>query len=231
MSHTPATSKDFQFLLHETTMWPVWSPSQVSISSSIQWCHLANIYGSKYMVLQVHKLASKILRRQNKDVYNSVSNYLIIPYHCTQDTYSNIIVARFSTLIQASRITSSGHAMGPRILGRSRSSSLLLCWMRSELLHTIICHLRQNVLELSARGPREVQEYLFFNVGSLVVLGWCPPLPIHSLLQKRTIFCAKFCIFLWEACSLILSVAWTTPSRSEPESAMSSSYIAAEEIQ
>jgi hypothetical protein len=177
-------------------MWPVWSPSQVSISSSIQWCHLANIYGSKYMVLQVHKLASKILRRQNKDVYNSVSNYLIIPYHCTQDTYSNIIVARFSTLIQASRITSSGHAMGPRILGRSRSSSLLLCWMRSELLHTIICHLRQNVLELSARGPREVQEYLFFNVGSLVVLGWCPPLPIHSLLQKRTIFCAKFCIFL-----------------------------------
>jgi hypothetical protein len=121
----------------------VWSPSQVSISSSIQWCHLANIYGSKYMVLQVHKLASKILWRQNKDVYNSVSNYLIMQYHWTQDTYSNIIVARFSTQIQASRITSSGHAMGPRILGGSRSSSLLLCWMRSELFHTIICHLRQ----------------------------------------------------------------------------------------
>jgi hypothetical protein len=121
----------------------LWSPSQVSISSSIQWCHLANIYSSQYMVLQVHKLASKILRRQNKDVYNSVSNYLITQYHCTQDTYSKIIVARFPMQIQASRITSSGHAMGPQILGRSRSSSLLLCWMRSELLHTIICHLRQ----------------------------------------------------------------------------------------
>jgi hypothetical protein len=56
----------------------IWSSSQVSITSSIQWCRLANIYGSKYMVLQVHKLASKILWRQNKDVYNSVSNYLII---------------------------------------------------------------------------------------------------------------------------------------------------------
>jgi hypothetical protein len=135
--------------------------------------------------------------------------------------------------IQASRITSSGHAMGPRILGRSRSQiqlppPSLLDEVRIASHNNL--SLAANVLELSAGGPREVQEYLFFNVGSLVVLGWCPA-PHSFLAPKENYFLCHILHIPMRGLFLNSVSGLNYPSRSEPESAMSSSYIAAEEIQ
>jgi hypothetical protein len=92
--------------------------------------------------------------------------------------------------------------------------------------------LAANVLELSAGGPREVQEYLFFNVGSLVVLGWCPRPPHSFLAPKENYFLCHIFAYSYVRGLFLHSVSGLSyPSKSEPESAMSSSYIAAEEIQ
>jgi len=59
--------------------------------------------------------------------------------------------------------------------------------------------LAANVLELSARGPREMQEYIFFKVGSLVVLGWCPrpPLPFIPC-SRRELFSVPHFAYSYE---------------------------------
>jgi len=59
--------------------------------------------------------------------------------------------------------------------------------------------LAANVLELGAGGPREVQENLFFNVGSLVVLGWCPAPPRPFIpCSKRELFSVPHFAYSYE---------------------------------